>query len=483
MDVSKFNILGEEIDIKDTIARESWLRNKKIVVYGDSTTQINNSYIKKLSSYGAIITNRGVSGTGIVHDNNNHGMIDLIPYATDLDNFDYIFMCYGTNDIGGWYDSYPGTIGLEKSSNYIGYILDTVFSYLQSKKCHPVFILPAIIHNDEWNSFQTNSYTGSSQDFYNDTVISYCEKYHIEYFNLFTLCPVNNSNYQNYYMNESNGYWIHPNDRLNTIIFNHIISRHSNNGRCYPDVWEDVSNLFSSSTKKFLYSQNIANTRQELLNDVTFFKQSSATSLFTVNSNGKGKTRIRLSGIFTASESNFDKIQLALYSKNTDTYERVSLFSRQKTMTSVVLELDNGSYAFQLYNTGGVQHMAIIGLKLEVQNGYLKPYDYKISPVSGKLDRIDLILHFLKSGLELVSTKGALTTSSGNIVSGDIIGICDTYFDMDIGTMFTMNFGNEMRLMSFNKNSIKAQSTIENPSKLIPLVKHFNYTNPFEYDV
>lgn len=86
---------------------EGWLKNKKIVVYGDSTTQIDNSYIKKLSDYGAIITNRGVYGTAIVTNNDKTGAIDLIPAATDLDDFDYIFMCYGANDLGGWDYNFP----------------------------------------------------------------------------------------------------------------------------------------------------------------------------------------------------------------------------------------------------------------------------------------------------------------------------------------------------------------------------------------
>lgn len=476
-EVKSFNILGQIIDVKDVVARKHWLRDKKVVVYGDSTTQIENSYIKKLSDFGAIVTNRGVSGTAIIHDNNSTGAIDLIPNAADLNNFDYIFMCYGANELGGWHYNYPGAAGMQGSTNDINYCLNAIFTFLMNKKCVPVFVLPPIVHQESWGTSQANGYTGSTQDAFNDMVIGYCEKYNIEYFNLFTLCPVNHLNYTKYYLNDnSNGIWIHPNDLLNTIIFNQIISRNSNNGRCYPGKWFDCSNAITSPTTIRAFSPNVLNTPKTLLDDALFFKSYEQTSKFSVISANGGKVRVRVSGICAVEGDTFNQQQIAL-TDSAGAQSRLCLFSRQKTRTSVTFEVDAGDYTLAFYNTGEITS-AWIDFKIECQNGYIVPYDYVLSAVDGKATDVNLTVNFCRDGMHLKGT-GFILGESANAVYQTKLLQSDAQFHQDLATMIAIWFDNKVFPLYWSTNGIYASAALTNEARMNPISEVVPYGNLF----
>lgn len=476
-EVKSFNILGEIVDVKDAIARKHWLRDKKVVVYGDSTTQIENSYIKKLTDFGAIITNRGVSGTAIVHNNNSTGAIDLIPNAADLNSFDYIFMCYGANELGGWHYNYPGAAGMKGSTNDIDYCLNAIFTFLMNKKCHPVFVLPPIVHQDSWGASQANSYTGSTQDAFNDMVIGYCEKYHIEYFNLFTLCPVNHYNYTEYYLNDnSDGIWIHPNDRLNTIIFNQIIARNSNNGRCFPGEWFDCSNTIASPTITKPFNPLVLNTPQSLLDDALFFKSYENTSKFSVISANGNKVRIRVSGICTIEGESFKQQQIAL-TDSTGAQTRLCLFSRQKTRTSVTFEVDEGDYSLAFYNTGEITS-AWVDFKIECQNGYIVPFDYTLTAVEGKATNVNLAINFCRDGMHLKGTGFILGESAGAVYQTKLLQSSE-YFHQDLATVFVVWYDSKVFPLYWSTNGVYASATLTNGARMNPISDIVPYGNLF----
>lgn len=458
---------------------EGWLKNKKIVVYGDSTTQIENSYIKKLSDYGAIITNRGVYGTAIVTNNDKTGAIDLIPKAEDLNDFDYIFMCYGANDLGGWDYNFPFEKSIETSDNYLNYCLETIFKFLKTKTCYPVFILPPIVHQDSWGVAQTNAYNGSTQDLFNDTVVAICEQYHIEYFNLFTLCPVNHENYTYWYLQDNTqGIWIHPNNRLNTVIFNQILSRNSNNGYCYPGEWKDCSNVLASPCQHRLFTPNIANIPSYTLVNSQFFTNYQSTAQFVPSSQNGSKIRLRLSGFVSSESDDFGQTQI-LYRHYPDKAEtRLCFFSRQKNKTSVTFELPPGYYDFGFYNTNN-HSLAVTNFKLEVQNGTVIPNDYRLNKTE-LLSSCDLIINFLTDGI-FVKGPGVQAAETGTIESGSILATCSDSFTMSNGDNPFIYFitANDVKICQWKDNKLIALDTVENNLRISTASSMFPYRNTF----
>lgn len=459
---------------------EGWLKNKKIVVYGDSTTQIENSYIKKLSDYGAIITNRGVYGTAIVTNNDKTGAIDLIPKAEDLNDFDYIFMCYGANDLGGWDYNFPFETSIETSDNYLNYCLETIFKFLKTKTCYPIFILPPIVHQDSWDEAQTNAYNGSTQDLFNDTVVAICEQYHIEYFNLFTLCPVNHENYTYWYLQDNTqGIWIHPNNRLNTVIFNQILSRNSNNGYCYPGEWMDCSEIITSPTQRMLFTPNIQNISVNMLENTLFFKNYQSTSCFTACSNGRSeKIRIRLSLVPVADTTDFGEEQIIYRNISDNTEHRLCLFSRHRNITSITFEIGEGTYQFAFYNTKS-HSIAACNMKLEVQNGHLNPYGYSFKP-SDLVQQQDLKLFFLKNGVKVVGS-GLQIAATGTVTSGTAILEAYSSFDFSDGDNPFIYFvtGNDIKICQWKHNKIIALDSIPNNLRISTASMYFPYKNLF----
>lgn len=456
---------------------EGWLKNKKIVVYGDSTTQIENSYIKKLADYGAIITNRGVYGTAIVTNNDKTGAIDLIPKAEDLNDFDYIFMCYGANDLGGWDYNFPFEESIETSDNYLNYCLKTIFEFLETKTCYPIFILPPIVHQDNWGEAQTNSYNGSTQDLFNDTVVTMCEQYHIEYFNLFTLCPVNHKNYTYWYLQDNTqGIWIHPNNRLNTVIFNQILSRNSNNGYCYPGNWTDCSNIVVSPTQHTLFNPTISNIPNTAIDNTIFFKNYQSTPSFSVISTDGSPVRLRLSGIVTSDNDNFGQQQIIYRTNGIE--HRLCLFSRQKNLTSITFEINEGSIQFAFYNTKA-NNIGAVNLKLEVQNGYVQPdgFFFKKSDI---VQKQDIILYFLRNEVR-IQGSGLQIAATGTVQSGTVLLESYATFQLDAGDNPFIYFvtGNDVKICQWRNNAIVALDTIENNLRISPLSTSCSYKNLF----
>lgn len=456
---------------------EGWLKNKKIVVYGDSTTQIENSYIEKLSNYGAIITNRGVYGTAIVTNNDKTGAIDLIPMANDLNDFDYIFMCYGANDLGGWDYNFPFETSIETSTNYLNYCLKTIFDFLKTKTCYPIFVLPPIVHQDSWGEAQTNSYNGSTQDLFNDTVVAMCEQYHIEYFNLFTLCPVNHKNYTYWYLQDNTqGIWIHPNNRLNTVIFNQILSRNSNNGYCYPGEWTDCSNILVSPTQHTLFRPVIANIPNPAISNTVFFKNYQSTSPFSVSSNDGSPVRLRISLICTSNSDNFGQQQI-IYRKDGKEH-RLCLFSRQKNCTSITFEVDEGILQFAFYNTNN-NNIGTINLKLEVQNGNIEPVGYYFKQ-SSLVQKTDLVLYFLRNGIR-IQGSGLQIAETGTVQSGTVLLESDNTFELDDGDNPFIYFvtGTDIKICQWKYNAIVALDSIPNNLRISAASTNFPYRNMF----
>lgn len=456
---------------------QSWLYGKKIVVYGDSTTQLNTSYIKKLEAMGADITNRGVSGSAITTNNDHTGAIDLIPNASDLNNFDYVFMCYGSNDCGGWYYSYPGSSGMKNSNTDIYYCLDTIFNKLNTVGVSGVFVLPSLIHQDAWGEYQTNTYTGSTQDFTNDIIISKCIDWKIEYFNMYTLTPVNIINYQTYYENEKNNIWIHPNNLLNTIMLFQILARNSNNGYSIPYDWTDVSNCITSPchrTENQYTINNIVNVSDTSKNDALFFINNQRTSQFTINSPSIATLRLEY---ITSLSALTGRTQIALCDEIGNEIKQISYYSRPNTKTRITFNISSGTYSFRLWNENE-NTMALIDFKMFIANGTLSPRDY-IFTGNSLINNADLRFNFLKDGILIKSKNGIQIAASGTVNSGTVLGTLAPAFDLDIQACFYLCSVNSVYPLHLTASAVVSYDTLTNNMRYVAAFQKFNYENYF----
>ena len=119
------------------LQNRSWLKGKNVVAYGDSTIVANQggtgeSYIERACRLGgATITNRGVSGT-CIHEYSNSGT-ELIDASTDLTDYDYIFICYGTNE-------WTTGMNIETIRTELIYLYNSIHS--KNSEIQVVFVLP-----------------------------------------------------------------------------------------------------------------------------------------------------------------------------------------------------------------------------------------------------------------------------------------------------------------------------------------------------
>lgn len=334
------------------------------------------------------------------------------------------------------------------------------------------------MHQDSWGEAQTNSYNGSTQDLFNDTVVAICEQYHIEYFNLFTLCPVNHKNYTYWYLQDNNqGIWIHPNNRLNTVIFNQILSRNSNNGYCYPGDWQDYSEVLASPTQHQLFTPVIHNVPYHALTNAVFFTNYQSTSFFNVSS-ANGSMKIRLSLIVESNTGNFGQQQIAYRKSGESTEHRLCLFSRQKNITSVTFELTEGSYQLSFYNTNA-NDIAAINMKMEGLNGIIFPFDYDFKE-SDLVQKHNLKLHFLRDRVEIVGA-GLQIAETGNVTSGTPLLTTYNSFEMSAGDNPFIYFvtGSDIKICQWKNNALVALDSIPNNLRISTAAKQFPYTNLF----
>ena len=334
------------------------------------------------------------------------------------------------------------------------------------------------MHQDSWGEAQTNSYNGSTQDLFNDTVVAICEEYHIEYFNLFTLCPVNHKNYTYWYLQDNTqGIWIHPNNRLNTVIFNQILSRNSNNGYCYPGNWTDCSEKLASPTQHSLFTPVIANIPYNMIRNAIFFKNYQSTSFFNVCSNNGSKVLLRLSLIAVSNDDDFGQEQIA-YRELGGTEKRLCLFSRQKNKTSITFELEEGIYQFAFYNTKS-HNLCAVNFKLEVLNGYVAPYDYSFKP-SNLVQKHDLKIHFLRNSIEVIGS-GLQIAQTGEVISGTTLLVASNSFELDPDDNPFIYFvtANDIKICQWKNNALVALDKIDNNLRISTAGSRFSYRNIF----
>ena len=219
----RINSLEEFEDYAENV---SYYKDKRIVVYGDSSGTYAGNFVDMLANtYGLNITNRCVGGSSLseVHGGIASGL-SVIQSASDLDNFDVALIIYGIND---WQNSCF-------MYNWINAI-EAVCTKFAGSTCEPIFIFPwycyrlFTVYADE-NGTSLANRMGMSLPAYIDNAIDHLAHYGAKFINLYTLSDVNDINYASWLVNNG-GIYVHAKTNLSEKVCRLILSGVMNNGK------------------------------------------------------------------------------------------------------------------------------------------------------------------------------------------------------------------------------------------------------------
>lgn len=204
----------------------SWLKDKDICMYGDSTLVVDGNYADIITASGICnsVTKRAVSG----HTLTNNGY-PIIRDATDLGNFDYVFVCYGIND---W-------SGITKY-NWKNAVRATALNII-SKGTQPVFVFPWLVYIPATASGGWINNKGCSMDAFVDAGISICKELNVKYFNLYTMSGVTKTNYAEMLTPSANGYYLHEGQKLSELVAKLIVNGNFNGDTCLGGAFNQPS--------------------------------------------------------------------------------------------------------------------------------------------------------------------------------------------------------------------------------------------------
>lgn len=210
-------------DIKEVY---SLFKDKKVVVYGDSTAALPNSYINQLAATGICtqLTNRAVSGT-LMNSGADSG-VSLINDSTDLTSFDLLVLCYGTNE---WQAS--------RTPAQLRYDTEAIINAIIAKNSliSILYITPPYSFKNFGNSEPNINNVGLYLNDVNSIIINKCDEFSIPSVNFYTLSTCNKFNYTaklDPSISDPSVY-VHPNTAFATELMN-ILTKGAKN---YDDTY------------------------------------------------------------------------------------------------------------------------------------------------------------------------------------------------------------------------------------------------------
>lgn len=242
--VSHFTVGTLPVDVLNIFNGGSWLRNKKIVAYGDSSGTTTNNFVEMLrDTYNLDITNRCLGGStlsqlrpGVNPDFESNSGYQRITTAGDLNTFDYLFIVYTINDWQTYQQIYSNSYNDVYSYEYcVEQIIRTVNT--TAPNCKIVFIFPWFCYRNNFDMGVVPP-NGCTIDAYIDCAISICEKYSIDYINMYNIAGVNAQNYNTFLRNDS-GVYVHANQNLAEIACNAVLMKNINTGYCHQNTWSN----------------------------------------------------------------------------------------------------------------------------------------------------------------------------------------------------------------------------------------------------
>lgn len=242
--VSNFIIGNETAEVANIFNGSSWLKDKSVVVYGDSSGTTANNFVQMLAdTYNVNITNRCIGGStlsqlrpGINPNYESNSGYQRITAATDLASFDYLFIVYTINDWQTYQQIYSNNFNDVYSYEYcVEQIIKTVA--VNAPNCKPIFIFPWYCRRNDFAQGVVSP-AGCTLDAYIDCGISICQKYNIDYINMYNLSGVSENNYTTYLRNDG-GIYVHVNPNLSELTCKMILMQQFNTGFCHSDNWSN----------------------------------------------------------------------------------------------------------------------------------------------------------------------------------------------------------------------------------------------------
>lgn len=249
--IKRISVNGISRPVMDEIARawfnSSWLYNKNVCMYGDSTLVVPENYAQHIVTSGicASVDVRGVSGNSLVLQGYN-----LINNASDLGSFDYVFVCYGINDWSG--------ISRKRFTDAVRATAQKIIN----AGADPVFVFPWLVYIPSLHSNGFINNYGCDMAGYVDGAVDVCEQMHVKYFNLCGLANVTESNYASKLTPSSNGYYLHESAALGDYIARIILNGNYCTGKC--KTGDFVGRPFKTFLPYDFSFLNYANTRSLL---------------------------------------------------------------------------------------------------------------------------------------------------------------------------------------------------------------------------
>lgn len=232
--VANFNLLGENIEVEDTLARKSIFREKKWVCFGDSTAANPGTYINKLiENYKCDIDNQAVGGTSLV------ASLPIIQ-AKDISGYDGVIINFGIND---WQASAPLWFAYGSTLGFID-TLETLLNWITVQGKQVFVIFPWWCRSKNF----PNEINEALCDLpgYIDYGIDVCEKLGVPYLNLYTYAGINEGNYK-LMMEDSGDIYVHGLDPVNEFVAAGLFRGDRCNGKCHSARYKFEPCLYDNS--------------------------------------------------------------------------------------------------------------------------------------------------------------------------------------------------------------------------------------------
>jgi hypothetical protein len=207
----------------------NYLANKRVVVYGDSTVNGSGNYMQlACDAVNATLTNRSVVSTTMADG------ATAITNDNDLSNFDYVFLCYGTND---W--------GSSHSPSKLRTDVDALIGAINSvyRKSRVIFVLPPYQFRN-FGMFEVNyNYVGLSQKATLEIIATRLRQWGVPIIDLLTRSSCNPQNY-NLLLENSGGIYYHPLPVFRPELAAIVLEGANSNNKYKDDSRVDVFNSY-----------------------------------------------------------------------------------------------------------------------------------------------------------------------------------------------------------------------------------------------
>ena len=358
----------------ETLVDSNYLAGKKVVVYGDSTVAATGNYMKiACDAVGATLTNRAVGGTRIKQGTNSG--YTLISNSTDLATFDYLFLCYGTND---WQHS-------ESPKDLVDDTIDLInMAVTKANNINIVFVTPFYSYRD-FNNYAINvNDVGMTLEEVNQKIIDTMTIYNIPVVDFFHRSSCNNQNYDALLQDDSGGIYVHPT--------------------------ADFHNELASIVLSGAYLIPSARQTREMLNEFDFRAAQRAINNSVLDSLGGSKYIALVVGT-SAITSNKKTFYASKYGYK---YKVVGKASAAVTITigSVTMNFGVGEFEAVFTLPFGFYNMSIVA---DANNTFLTDFMLFEYSVNG-----------VEQGSQYRFGRQIVTTASGNITASQLPAVCET---------------------------------------------------------